>query len=234
MAKFLHRSLRSKTINFRVLKQYLKKVNSQRSKSTAGRKIRADYYLKLAEDIRHRSQTRKKLDCSSSLYQSLSRTKCIYPKGKLDFIRANYLEDKKLHESSHHKMYGTLNKSSDPCETKFLFNNFISEGLTNSKNQVQEEPKRLEDQEKIIQKIKKFNLNKLNLTTCNSIFKANTTLPMRPLRSKIKSITSQLYQRGRISRQLSHIRSKKGERKYRFFRLKTSHEKKPLTLSGVL
>lgn len=59
----------------------------QRSKSSAGKRIVEDKFLRMAEDIKHRSESRKKIDYCTSFYESVAKSKRIYPRDNLDYIR---------------------------------------------------------------------------------------------------------------------------------------------------
>ncbi|CAI2376924.1 unnamed protein product [Moneuplotes crassus] len=236
MSQTKYKFLKGKKINFEVLKQYLKR-NSQKSQSTEGRKAQTDKYIKLAEEIRHRSESRKKMDYTSSFYQSISKFKKIYPRNKLDYIRMNFLTEAKMHETSHYKMYGTLNKSVDSSDTNRLFNNFISGSSTINVNQAQGIPSVISEQQREgLDRKRKIDIKKLNLSTCNSRYRASSSFPMKPLKVKIKSITSNYLHNSRHRKfeRFGSLKSKSGERKYRFFRLKTIEGKTPSRVSKNL
>ena len=72
---------------------------------------RIDRFNRLAEDIRHRSESKNKDD--KTVFERVVGGRLIYPRNKLDQIRLNYCWPNDLHETSHINMYGPNTKSVD-------------------------------------------------------------------------------------------------------------------------
>jgi len=147
------------------------KVNLPRSKSTISNGIskEKDKYIKLANDIRQRSESRRKVSKKNSLFERVALTKPIYAKDQLDFIRINYCSPDKAHETSHFKVYGNMNQSVQIEPKKLLASNYTSCSI-DFKNTHHKENSVIESGS-MTTKINRPNVSRLNLSTCEPKYK---------------------------------------------------------------